>query len=698
MVIRLKSGLAQHADNKVCNHLANKLQRPKAIDATIFVNMMNNEGKHIQVRTNKDTDLSNLVDSKLTKGLSIGICFLLITIVLIKVGWVGEDSYIGWRMIRNFYEGDGLVWNVGQRIYNFTFPLWLLLNLAAYAFIHNVYLNSIIISLCLTFGAIILFWRKRNSSQIILFTGAFLGSKAITDYVNSGLENPLTNILLAIFYLLIWQPINRIRFQGMILCLSLSFLTRPDGILLFLPAMLYATYLYWNTLNIDISAKIKNIILVGIVGASPALLWMIFALTYFGFVLPNTYYAKLEVPITQLELTKKGILYLFYNLQSDPQTLILISLAIIGGIMSKSKRNLFLTAGIVLHLIYILKIGGDYMSGRFLVAPAFLGIMILADLKLANVQKIGLALFLFSLGFVSSRPPILSGKDYSCAPQYISGEWVPGCVDPVSGLADERGYWFRFSNFLLCFSGSGINPYPLAADSKVFNSPKSRPIRLEYNVGYKGFETPHGEFVFDVFGLCDNVMSRMPSPLASKCVKEWRPGHIPRFIPSGYIESLATGQNKIDNKHLANRFDLFHSIESDPLFSKRRWVNIWRANTEKVDINSLKYPFQVGHNYFFSSALPISQYVDSALSDSLNYAFKFSAVMEPNGEYILRCRHTISPEKLKLLVNGVPAIHKAGVGFIFTLADACDPKMILIGTKQQIENLGAASLSIDKML
>ena len=66
-------------------------------------------------------------------------------------------------------------------------------------------------------------------------------SKAFVDYSTSGLENPLTHLLLAIFFTLYWNP-ERATSDDLWLVAALIMLNRLDAGLLVLPALLHRSY------------------------------------------------------------------------------------------------------------------------------------------------------------------------------------------------------------------------------------------------------------------------------------------------------------------------------------------------------------------------------------------------------------------------------------------------------------------------
>ncbi len=225
--------------------------------------------------------------------LYIGI--LIIGLVVLRNAWVCDDAYISFRTVDNFVNGYGLTWNTDERVQGFTNPLWVFLMSAFYAITGDIYYTSIFVSVVLVLLAIFLFSFKVARSP----TGAFLGiaillfSKAFIDYSTSGLENPLTFLMLATFLTVYFTRINDIKTLFYLsLLASLGTLNRMDTILLYLPALVY---MYLNVHG-------RRKFLIGLVCFAPFILWEVFALVFYGFPFPNTYYANLHSGLPVYEL------------------------------------------------------------------------------------------------------------------------------------------------------------------------------------------------------------------------------------------------------------------------------------------------------------------------------------------------------------------------------------------------------------
>ena len=101
--------------------------------------------------------------------------------------------------------------------------------------------------------------------------------------------------------------------------------------------------------------------------------WFLFSTFYFGFPLPNTYYAKLNAGYPLDEILIRGWDYLV-SMNKDLNSFFIIITAIILTIISRSKILICLSVGQLLYIGYIVQAGGDFMLGRFFAILVFLSV------------------------------------------------------------------------------------------------------------------------------------------------------------------------------------------------------------------------------------------------------------------------------------------------------------------------------------
>ncbi|MEM9696242.1 MAG: hypothetical protein AAGA56_27100, partial [Myxococcota bacterium] len=295
--------------------------------------------------------------------------------IVARDAWLSDDAYISFRTADNFLHGYGLRWNIAERVQSYTNPLWLFLVIPLYAVGGNVGLSALALSGACLFAHLGLLARyiARRPLGLVLAASVLLSSKAFVDYSTSGLENPLTFVFIALFYVVYAYregasdpPLAPLSF-----IVGLSILNRMDTVLLFAPAMLDALITRgWSRRNL-LHASAGLLIVGG---------WLIFSLVYYGFPFPNTAYAKLGSGIDRLEVAAKGLAYLRQSWKVDPISLTTIAVVGSMGAVFGKRRTRALSLGLFLYLAYVVRIGGDFMSGRFIAAPLFGAVCVLAHL------------------------------------------------------------------------------------------------------------------------------------------------------------------------------------------------------------------------------------------------------------------------------------------------------------------------------
>ena len=489
----------------------------------------------------------------------------LFAFVLVRSAWITEDAYITLRTVDNFINGYGLTWNVSERVQAFTHPMWMFLLSGLYFFTHESFYTTIFLSIFVSLTAFILVAAaiRRNRFGGYIGLSILLFSKSFIDYSTSGLENPLTHLLLASFFLTLLkvdEKPNNLRVFHLALFAGLGTFNRIDTFLYFIPAL---GYILW--LRHDWKA-VRNVAL----GLLPFVLWEIFSILYYGFPFPNTAYAKLNNGIPQLELLKQGYFYFINSIHWDPITLFSIGFSLILVTLNGSTKERMIALGIFLYLFYILWIGGDYMSGRFFSA-ALISATILISRKLAHIQfpeSVMLFTFIIILGFISPTPTLTSIDDES---------FNTGRVD-VNNISDERSFYYQPSN-LLYDQLNLIQPYHDWVYKGLEMKRGSKKVFELFNVGYTGYFAGPNIFIIDQLGLTDPLLARLP-PVKTT---DWKPGHFERAIPAGYYCSVKNNDNCIYDTEIASYYEKIRTITRGNLWSLERFRTIWNINTGKYD-------------------------------------------------------------------------------------------------------------------
>ena len=497
--------------------------------------------------------------------------------VLLRTAWQCDDAFITFRTAANFLDGHGLVWNPGERVQSFTSPAWLIVSIVSMSLFGEPYFSIIAVSIALTLLSLLLLAHLSSSSNIwcIVSLAALSTSAAAVDYSTSGLENPALSLVLLVFVAGTLRDISPRSFW-LYLIAALVALTRLDAVLIVLPTLCMVLWTHRQSP--------RQIALMGL-GLTPLVAWEVFSLVYYGAVFPNTAYAKLNVEIPRLELMSQGLLYLLDTLKYDPISMVLIALGIVIGLVRRSAPQVLIAIGMLLYLTYLVSIGGDFMSGRFLSALCYLAVaLFLSGTKTSHAPvsatresrlQIAMALVVISYGIWFPMSRWRSGSDYGTDRGY------QGSVR-TTGIADERAYYYPQTGLMpvllrieqIKANGLPVPPYSGAVDGQRLAKTDLSHF-LAGEVGFFGYFAGPSKYLIDSWALSDPFLARIPYEKTA----DWRIGHFTRSLPEGYLESRLYGENRLQDPELAELFDSVITVTRGELFSKERWREIWRYNT-----------------------------------------------------------------------------------------------------------------------
>lgn len=550
---------------------------------------------------------------KKTDSLTIAKCaaFTVVMFLIIILAWNCDDAYHAYVMAKNLVNGNGFVYNLGERVNASTCPLFTLLVAAVYALLGDMYLSGILTCvLCSGIAVWFVFFKFCHNMQAVLL--AFLclgGANGFITYATSGLENCLLFCMMALVYFLVTGKEEYGKKDLFFLAVVIGILmgARMDNVLLVAPVGVYV-YFFAKKKEISIPKSVG----IGILGVFPFWMWEIFSVVYYGFLFPNTAYIKLGTGLPLTNYLSRGISYLLTALLNDPILLLMPLLYGLFAVWKRDLKHILLAGGTWIYLAYVVYIGGDFMLGRHLTVPFFsavCGLTLLfkkaaegkaaveseteagneptaekrsrkrADsreteqrygtqiLTAVTIAAAGCVVFALSFG-------ALEGKRYL----WTGDKYLMQCAD----VADERAYYSPTTG-LLAYLKTKDGAYE-GAVTKTFNT-----VEVEEMLAR---ETPGGELkrgasgilvyyylegipVYDAYGLADAFLARLPAQFD----EHWRIGHMQRQIPAGYEETVVTGQNCIEDEKLHEFYDALSVVIKGELWSAERFRTIWRMNT-----------------------------------------------------------------------------------------------------------------------
>ncbi|MBN8580902.1 MAG: hypothetical protein J0L96_09535 [Anaerolineae bacterium] len=519
-------------------------------------------------------------ETRVVIALLLGLYLLLV----IRNAWISDDGIITFRVVENFLAGYGLGYNPFVRVQAFTHPLWLFLIALVY-FVSGLFLPSVpnalfyitfflsILLSVLTVFLLLTHISKPDPLSLGLAVLVLSLSNGFIDFSTSGLENPLTHLLLVVFIIVFLAEQPNILLLSFIS--SLIMLNRIDAFLIIAPALGYA---WWT------SSQRKQAAFKVFVGFLPMLIWEVFSLFYFGFLFPNTAYAKLNTGISDSLMMLQGVDYFLNAINWDTITIFGILLAGVALYFEPARKYMLLFIGVLFYLAYIVRIGGDFFSSRFFSAPLLVSVVIASSLLTVKMHQWTALAVVLLLGVFSLRSPLWSSNMVAALPEYP--------ISDRNAISDQRLEYFgndrkgQYNSLV----ENGFREFewgsPFAGNQWRFTGFEE--VYVAEALGKPGYKKGPNVFVIDSYALSDPLLARLP-------VSEWEIGHFEREIPDGYLETLGTGENQIADPDLALYYEKLQVIVAGPLNDWNRMTEIWKFNTGQYNYLLERYIQRVGN-------------------------------------------------------------------------------------------------------
>ena len=495
--------------------------------------------------------------------------------VVLRNAWLCDDAYITYRTVDNFVSGLGLRWNPVERVQAYTHPLWMFVVAAGYGLSGNIYWTALASSVVCSLLAVWLVAARVACSgwNAAIAIVALTGSSAFVDYSTSGLENPLTHLLLAGFlYRFLCRPIDGANLGLLALIASLAAVNRLDTLLLYLPALAHALVRFRRWRGLALVAA----------GFAPLVAWELFSLVYYGFAFPNTAYAKLKLYLPREEVVAQGFRYLENSLRLDAITLLTLAGGGALAILRGSGLGVAAWAGAVLYVAYVVAVGGDFMAGRMLTASLLCGAVLLSRAEPLRHGKGAVAALvaLLGLAFAAPNPSFLSGIRENVAYAEL--------IEP-NGIADERRFYDPFTGLSNYAVHGGEPAHEWTREGARARRGEMRLALWSFNSFY-GFAAGPDVHIVDQHGLSEPLLARIPPPYRP----DWRIGHVWRELPDGYWDTLREGSNRIGDPGLSAYYEKLALIARGEIWSAERWEAILGMALGRyeplIDVNRYRFP------------------------------------------------------------------------------------------------------------
>lgn len=481
-------------------------------------------------------------------AISVGVVVGAFAVMAWRWRWTHDDGFITFRVVDQIFAGNGPVYNEGERVEAFTSPLHLGLLVVLRALL-GWGIDQAWLSLLLTLGAAVGgLVAAADGARSLARAGGARGTLVpfalivpavlppMWEYATAGLETGLAIGWVGASFAALARLAARQRDGSVVgarramavaVLVGLGPLVRPEGALLSLAfvAVLCTT------------AAVREVPRWRLVAAALALplAYQVLRMGYYASIVPNTALAKAAGE----SRWDQGWYYLVNTV--GPYALVVPLLAMAVWVVAVRRRRfdrmfggsdglrlvVATVAAALVHVLYVVRVGGDYMHARMLLVPLFalccpLAVVPLPRSRTASGLAIGTVTVVAGWGLlvlVALRPPAPGGlfDEASIAEQRPFYVTVSGAEHPVT-LDD----WRRSSTYEL---GDDARRSAAAGEDVLFTSVGSGDVDWPYRsptepgsgvsafvdgIGVVGARAGVDVHLIDLHGLAHPLASRMP--------------------------------------------------------------------------------------------------------------------------------------------------------------------------------------------
>jgi hypothetical protein len=281
--------------------------------------------------------------------------------------FLGDDAFISFRYARNLVDGHGLVWNPGEAVEGYTNFLWVLLMAVGMGLRIGPEVLSNLIGVAS--GVVVLVLLLRLSASRIGWTHpltwliplVLATSRTFTAWCTGGLATMFFTML--VFWAMVRFADEREKLiprpVASSLLFALALLTRPEGYIFAAAAGAFFLIDLFRG-NRSFRSFLAWILPLAVI-AGAHLIWR---RAYYGYWLPNSFYAKVS------GFWGEQAYHYLSMFHRDYRVFFFAPLALLPLIVRRRFIHALFAVGIALYIGYVIYVGGDRFEFRFLV-PVF---------------------------------------------------------------------------------------------------------------------------------------------------------------------------------------------------------------------------------------------------------------------------------------------------------------------------------------
>lgn len=282
-----------------------------------------------------------------------GLCLIGVGLAIalaLRFQWTLDDAYIAFSYAQNWVQGNGVVFNAGERVEGYTCFLWVALSALGLFLGADIVWWSTTLGVLSTAGIVLATaLLARELAPARLHGGAALSALMVGAYpplgwwAASGMETALFTFLVT---LALWLHIrSRAASIAAPICLALASMTRPEGLLL--SVLLCSDAVLSGSRRAGVRYCVVFLTIF-----APYYAWRYW---YYGYPLPNTFYAKVASTPDQL---RRGVAYLRLFISTGGGVWLLAG-GVAAVLSGTQRHHAVIYAFLLLYIGYVTIVGGD---------------------------------------------------------------------------------------------------------------------------------------------------------------------------------------------------------------------------------------------------------------------------------------------------------------------------------------------------
>jgi tetratricopeptide (TPR) repeat protein len=363
--------------------------------------------------------------------------------------FIQDDAFITFRYIKNLVAGNGLVWNTGERVEGYTTFLWTVLLALPAKLGMDLVPASQNAGLLVGLASVYLLYRisgdlapkmPRPFGFMLIAPALLAANSAVAYWAISGMETALFMFLTLLAIRLYLKERKRPGpFAYAPLVFVLLSYTRPEGMFLFgLTAIHFSAELYRARETAGFQ-RVKRFAVWAALYLIPTCVFMIWRLMYYGYLFPNTFYAKTGFSEEYL-LAGLDYFWVFAQKYLFWGSLLVLPLIVLFRRVNTSDM-LYLVFIVLSYTAYTIMVGGDVLPAFRFFVPMLPLIYLFVQEALVELHRLAGEARPMLRKLVFVIPLVLVYVTYKIPYDYVREFWVRenGLVVKMT----EIGKWIK---------------------------------------------------------------------------------------------------------------------------------------------------------------------------------------------------------------------------------------------------------------